>query len=77
MQSRLGSLIEALVNVAVGFVISLISQLVIFYAYDIKLSLASNVMITVWFTVISIIRSYALRRAFNSYHNKENKNERN
>lgn len=66
MQSKRWSLIEALTNVGVGFAISLISQLAIFHAYDIKLSLSSNVAITGWFTVISIIRSYYMRRIFNA-----------
>lgn len=72
-QSRMMSAVETATNIAVGFVISLISQVVIFHAYDVKLSLGDNVAITLWFTGISIIRSYALRRFFNSLH-KENKN---
>ena len=65
MQSRLGSLVESLTNVAVGLVISLLSQIVIFGAYGIHLTLGDNVMITVWFTVVSVVRSFAIRRYFN------------
>ena len=65
MQSRLGSLVESLTNVAVGLVISLLSQIVIFGAYGIHLTLGDNVMITVWFTVVSVLRSFAIRRYFN------------
>lgn len=65
MQSKRWSLIEALTNVGVGFTISLISQIVIFHAYGVHFTLGTNVAITVWFTVISVIRSYALRRVFN------------
>lgn len=64
MQSRRWSLIESLSNVAVGFLISLAAQLVIFHAHGIELSLGDNVAITMWFTLISIVRSYALRRVF-------------
>lgn len=67
MQSKRQSLIESLTNVGVGFLISLASQLVIFHMYDVRLTIADNVAITLWFTVISIIRSYALRRAFNKF----------
>lgn len=64
MQSRRWSLAEALTNTLVGFLISLAAQLVIFHFHGIKLSLGDNVAITLWFTLISIIRSYALRRVF-------------
>ena len=64
-QSKVMSLVESLTNVAVGIMVSFASQLVIFKAYGIHIALADNVMITLWFTVISVIRSYALRRVFN------------
>ena len=64
-QSKVMSLVESLTNVAVGLAVSFASQLVIFKAYGIHIALADNVMITLWFTVISVIRSYALRRVFN------------
>ena len=65
-QSRKGSLIEACTNIAVGFVISLISQLTIYPLYGIHASIETNVQITIWFTVISLARSYGLRRLFNN-----------
>ena len=64
-QSKVMSLVESLTNVAVGILVSLASQLVIFKAYDIRIAFADNVMITLWFTVISVVRSFALRRVFN------------
>ena len=62
------SLIETLVNVALGLIVSLISQLVIFQAYGIKLDFHQNLQIVGYFTAISIIRSYAVRRMFNWVH---------
>ena len=64
-QSKVMSLVESLTNVAVGILVSFASQLVIFKAYGINIALADNVMITLWFTVVSVLRSYALRRVFN------------
>lgn len=64
------SLVETLVNVAVGFLISLMSQIVIFHAYDVRLSLGDNVAITLWFTAISVARSYTIRRLFNRWRQK-------
>ena len=60
------SLIETITNVAIGLVVSFLSQVVIFKYYDIHISLAQNLELTLYFTVVSIIRSYVLRRFFNS-----------
>lgn len=59
-------MIETLTNISVGFVLALISQIVIFHFYDVKMSLMENIEITLWFTVVSIVRGYTLRRIFNS-----------
>ena len=64
MQSRRMSMIETLVSIAIGLVVSLLSQLLIFRLYDIHLALSTNLVITLYFTVISIVRSYAVRRMF-------------
>lgn len=64
-QSRLGSLVESLTNVAIGYGVALASQLLIFPRYGIEIPLSSNVAIGVWFTAISVLRSYAVRRLFN------------
>ena len=70
-QSKTMSLLESFANVAVGIGISLISQLVIFEAYGIHVSTQQNIEIVAWFTAISLLRSYMLRRLFNNY--KKNK----
>jgi len=66
MQTRLMSMVETITNVAVGLIVSFLSQVVIFKYYDIHISLAQNLELTLYFTVVSIIRSYVLRRFFNS-----------
>lgn len=53
-------------NVVAGLVISFLSQIVIFKIYNVALSTQQNVEITLYFTIISILRNYALRRFFNS-----------
>lgn len=65
MQSKIGSLIESLINILIGFGIALGSQLLIFPLYGVHIPMHDNVMITLWFTLISIARSYTLRRLFN------------
>ena len=59
-------MVETITNVAIGLVVSFLSQVVIFKYYDIHISLAQNLELTLYFTVVSIIRSYVLRRFFNS-----------
>lgn len=66
MQTRLMSMVETITNVAIGLIVSFLSQVVIFKLYDIHISLAQNLELTLYFTVVSILRSYALRRFFNS-----------
>lgn len=64
-QSRKKSLLEAMTNIAVGFGVSLISSVVILPMYGAHISLQANFKITIWFTAISLLRSYFLRRWFN------------
>lgn len=66
-QSRIDSLIESFANVAVGYGVALASQLLIFPLYGIHVNLSANIAIGLWFTVISIARSYIIRRFFNGF----------
>jgi len=61
------SLVESLANVAVGYGIALATQLVVFPLFGLRASLSDNLMIGAIFTVVSIIRSYALRRTFEHF----------
>jgi hypothetical protein len=65
MQTRTQSMIEACANVLVGYLVALLSQLLVFPMFDIHIPLSSNLAIGAWFTVISLVRSYVLRRWFN------------
>ncbi len=63
-QSRRLSLIEAITNVAVGYVLAVITQILVFPWFGIHPSLGENLAIGSVFTGISLLRSYALRRLF-------------
>ena len=63
-QSKRHSFAESLCNVAIGYLIALASQLVIFPLYGVHVPLSSNIYIGLWFTAVSIIRSYCIRRFF-------------
>lgn len=65
MQSKLGSFIETIVNILIGFTIAVISQSFIFPMYGIYIPLSTNIYITMWFTLVSVVRSYIIRRWFN------------
>lgn len=67
-QSKLASLAEAFINILIGAIIALLSQLLVFPLYGIEVNLNTNLQITAWFTLISVIRSYSLRRFFNWLH---------
>jgi hypothetical protein len=66
MQTKKQSFLESLTNVAIGYLISLISLFVIFPILGIESSTSKNLIITLYFTLISVARSYILRRYFNT-----------
>lgn len=65
MQTRAHSAIEACVNVAVGYIVAVLSQLLVFPLFGIIVPIGDNLLIGAFFTIISLVRSYALRRIFN------------
>jgi hypothetical protein len=64
MQSRRQSLIEAITNVVVGYALAVITQIVVFPWFGLQVSLSDNLAIGALFVMISLLRSYALRRLF-------------
>ena len=62
--SRMMSLVEAVVNVMIGFGVAVATQLLMFPALGLHTTLGQNLAIGLIFTVVSLVRSYALRRAF-------------
>ena len=66
MQTRFESFKESVVNIVIGYVIAFISQIVIFPIVGVKVSLSQNLEIGLYFTAVSLIRSYMIRRYFNN-----------
>ena len=66
MQTRTQSFKESVVNIVIGYVIAFISQIVIFPIVGVKVSLSQNLEIGLYFTAVSLIRSYMIRRYFNN-----------
>lgn len=67
-QSRLMSLIESTVNILVGFGISLGAQIVFLPMLGVTISFGQNFLFACIMTVISIARSFILRRIFEALH---------
>jgi hypothetical protein len=63
-QSRTMSLVESIANVSIGYGVAVATQSAIFPLFGLRTTLAENLAMGAIFTVVSIARSYCLRRAF-------------
>jgi hypothetical protein len=63
-QSRRMSLIEAITNVVLGYVLAVATQIIVFPWFGLYPSLGDNLALGAVFVGISLLRSYALRRLF-------------
>lgn len=67
MQSRTNSLIESATNILIGYWCAVLTQIIVFPIMGIDVSMSKNLMIGLVFTLISLLRSYVIRRAFNRF----------
>ncbi|MGS4948275.1 DUF7220 family protein, partial [Meridianimarinicoccus sp. RP-17] len=67
------SLVEAIANVAVGYGVAVVTQILIFPVFGLHTTLAQNLKMGAVFTVVSIARSFALRRLFEAIRIRESK----
>ena len=63
-QSRLMSLIEAITNVAVGYILAVFTQIVVFPWFGLEATLGEHLTIGLVFVAVSLARGYLLRRLF-------------
>lgn len=66
-QSRRMSLVESLANVAVGYGVAVLTQIAVFPFFGLHVSLADNLVMGAVFTIVSIARSFTLRRVFEEF----------
>lgn len=71
MQTRRMSIVETVTSTAIGLVVSLVANHFIFWVMDKPLSVSENIYMTLFFTGVSIIRGYFVRRLFNKMQAKE------
>lgn len=65
MQSRKGSLVEILLSTLIGLVIAYVGQHAYFVYYGIEVTTSQNLGLMAWMTLLSVVRGYMVRRAFN------------
>ncbi|MBX3516021.1 MAG: hypothetical protein KF815_03670 [Rhodospirillales bacterium] len=65
------SLIEAIANVAVGYGLAVLTQILVLPIFGLQVSLTDNLAIGLAFTGISLARSYVLRRLFEACRSRE------
>lgn len=65
-QTKIQSLVESIINILIGGFVAFISQLIVFPMFGIEATLSDNLGIMAWFTLISVVRSYVIRRWFNN-----------
>ena len=66
MQSKKESFIETLTNVVIGWFISFIANMLVLPLFGYNINLTDCILISIIFTIISIVRGYLVRRWFNS-----------
>jgi len=66
-QSQLGSLIEAVVNTIVGFLVTMIALPIVNAICGIEMNVGQATLSTALFTALSIGRGYVVRRVFNNF----------
>jgi len=64
-QTKMDSVLEALFNILIGAGIALVAQFIWFPILGKSFTLSENLATTAFFTLVSFIRSYGIRRAFN------------
>tara|TARA_R110002074_G_scaffold14418_3_gene49784 strand:+ start:565 stop:792 length:228 start_codon:yes stop_codon:yes gene_type:complete len=65
-QTKKGSAAEAATNIVFGYGVNLLANFSIFPFFGWEISLKQNLIIGVFYTLVSLARSYFLRRIYNS-----------
>jgi acetyltransferase-like isoleucine patch superfamily enzyme len=65
MQSKRNSAFEAGTNVAIGYLVSVLANVLILPLFGYNVTIGDSFAIGMAFTAVSLARSYVLRRVFN------------
>jgi uncharacterized membrane protein len=75
-QSRAMSLVEALTNVVVGYVLAVATQFAVFPLVGVEIRTRQMLLVGLAFTLVSILRNYVLRRLFERLTRREARHAR-
>ena len=65
MQSKRNSAFEAVTNVAIGYLVSVLANVLVLSLFGYNVTIGDSFAIGLAFTAVSLARSYVLRRVFN------------
>ena len=75
-QSKWDSFKESFTNILTGYIIALVTQIIIFPWFDIDTTLGDNIIISLIFTCVSLVRLYIVRRYYNYKEQRETNHAR-
>lgn len=70
-QSRSHSVLECVVSTLIGYWVAVGATALVFPLFGIPVETGKNLIISAFFTAISLVRSYLLRRLFNWWHHRD------
>ncbi len=65
-QTKKMSMLEAWVNIGFGYIINVAVQFTVYPFFGIDIPISTNLWIGLIFTVVSLLRTYGIRRWFNN-----------
>lgn len=71
-QTKWDSFKESFTNILSGYILSLLTQVIVFPLFDINTSMGENMIISLIFTLVSLARLYIIRRIYNWKDNRRN-----
>ena len=69
-QSRRMSALEAVASTAIGYIVAVATQFVVFPVFGLTVGVLEHVGMALAFTVVSVARSYFVRRLFDRLHRR-------
>ena len=70
MQTKKWSMIESVTSVGIGLVIGVILNMLVLPLFDYNITVTDSLLVSLIFTVVSVVRGYLIRRFFNSKERK-------
>lgn len=69
-QTRKQSVVETIAGTVIGYVVAVIANAIVLPLFGYQTTVGDNMGIAVVFTIISLLRGYAVRRLFNWWNHR-------